>query len=66
MDVTSRRIEKALATHNGVHAKGLINYGHSVVELWYVLVGLCRVGLMASRALIMPHLLEYGHQVWHP
>lgn len=43
MDVTSRRVEKVLATYNGVHAKGLINYGHSVVELWYVLVGLYRV-----------------------
>lgn len=48
MDVTSRMIEKVLATYNGVHAEGLINYGHSVVELWYVLVGLYRVR-MANR-----------------
>lgn len=30
--VTSRRVEKALATYNWVHAKGLIYYGHAVVE----------------------------------
>ena len=43
MEVIPGRIGEVLNTHNGVHAKRLIYYGHSVVELWYVLVGLDRV-----------------------
>ena len=31
--VTYGKIEKASATNNRVHAKGLINYGHAIVEL---------------------------------
>lgn len=47
--VTSGRVEKVLATHNRVHANGLINHGYSVVELVHVPVGLYRTN-MADRS----------------
>ena len=51
------------ATHNWVHAKGLINDRHAIVELWYVFIGLYRVRTARKQML---HLLEFGHQVLHP
>ena len=58
-----QKYQGAPATHNWVHAKGLINYGHAIVELRYVFIGLYRVSTARKQIL---HLLEFGHQVLHP